>query len=80
MDEEGRVFYHNSTTGVTTWHPPGLGQQQQEDAWEEHMDEEGRVFYHNPGTGETTWGHPQVHTVEIDGAVHTWTEDELNDI
>ena len=37
----------NRTSSAPTWRPPGLGQQQQEGAWEEHLDEEGRAFYHN---------------------------------
>ena len=31
------------------WYPPEFGQQQQEDAREEHVHEEGTVFYHNRG-------------------------------
>ena len=80
VDDQGTVFYHNSATGETTWYPPELGQPQQEDAWEEHVDEEGTVFFHNSVTGETTWDRPQVHTVEIDGTVHTWTKDDLDGI
>merc|ERR1711871_422781 len=70
----------NRTSSAPTWHPPGLGQQQQAGAWEEHLDEEGRVFYHNSATGETTWDRPQEQRVEIDGVVHTWTEDEFDGI
>ena len=54
IDERGRTFYHNSTTGETSWDKPaGKG------GWVEHVDHKGRTYYHSPERKETTWTKPE---------------------
>ena len=57
-------FYHNSTTGETTWSKPdGVDHPEEfeeEAEWEAHFDDgHGKHYYHNNRTGETTWSRPE---------------------
>jgi len=60
----GNKFYHNATTGETTWERPkpagGAVAGALPDGWAEHLDPgSGRAFYYKAATGETTWERPQ---------------------
>ena len=67
MDDDGKVFYHNDSTGKTTWaHPAGPGSPEVDGApdptlptgWEAHHNRDGSVFFYNKSLGKTSWVHP----------------------
>lgn len=78
QDPEGLPFYHNASTGESTYEPP-LPQTPAGGApppapaalpegWAAHHDPEGRVYYANATTGETSWDPPPT--------VGTWSLDQ----
>ncbi|KAJ1815978.1 U1 snRNP protein [Coemansia sp. RSA 2598] len=56
---EGRTYYHNRETGVTTWEKPDDLKTPQERAsvWKEYS-KDGRPYWYNSVTKETTWNKP----------------------
>lgn len=56
--DEGDVYYHNESTGETTWDRPSDFAPENGEDWEELSDDEGNFYYHNLKTGETSWDQP----------------------
>lgn len=51
-DNEGRKYYYNERTGVTTWEKPVKVK------WTAYETDDGKVYYYNEVTGESTWEIP----------------------
>ena len=68
---DGKVYYHNAETNVTSWDKPDELKAGQERApaaqpaatapkskWAEHRTAEGKIYYHNTETNVTAWEKP----------------------
>lgn len=64
---EGKPYYYNSQTKVTTWQKPvemTLVELEKSNIWEEYVDEKnGRPYYYNKITKESVWEEPTDFTV-----------------
>ena len=62
-DDEGRLYYHNSETGESSWEPPEEGfhppPPPSNASWVAYQDDEGRTYYFNTETEETQWEKPE---------------------
>ncbi|KAI6235162.1 hypothetical protein M3Y95_00022000 [Aphelenchoides besseyi] len=74
FNEEGKPYYHNRVTKVTTWTQPenfkpapqtSVSSSQsktsstaRKNPWREYKNEEGKSYYHNTESKETTWTKP----------------------
>ena len=59
QDKEGRSFFFNKETHVSTWDLP----EGEEDWLECEDDESDRVFYHHPKRDISIWEHPQTYNM-----------------
>jgi hypothetical protein len=78
VDDDGKTFYYNETTGVSTWERPDPDDDDDDDdndeieeeagdmiggRWEVVVDEEsGRKYFYNGETGESVWERPADET------------------
>lgn len=70
-DEDGNIYYYNTITGETSWHPPeemaldGISSHQHETEgqirngdWIQLQDDGGNFYWYNEVTGESSWELP----------------------
>lgn len=60
---DGRVYYYNSETKVSTWSKPDELKSKTElllnkCPWKEHKNADGKPYYYNSETKESTWSMP----------------------
>jgi len=61
--KEGRKYYHNKITQVTTWDKPDELKSAAELAagnWKEYIADSGKKYYYNTVTKESVWDEPQI--------------------
>ncbi|KAJ3276768.1 PRP40 pre-mRNA processing factor 40 [Terramyces sp. JEL0728] len=72
--KEGRIYYYNALTKVSTWEPPKIEktttqQQLEESVWKEYIDKESKKkYYYNSNTKITTWEMPEEYQELLDKA------------
>ena len=69
---DGRSYYYNSKTNVTTWEKPDALKTPAEIRlakipWKEYTTPEGRKYWNNSETGESVWSMPQAYKDAING-------------
>ena len=69
-DDKGQAYYHNRSTGETSWTPPtsplrktraateNQAVWEEGDDWQTHTDPKGRKYFYNPRTKQTSWTPP----------------------
>lgn len=57
-DPDGRIYYMNHITRVTSWTKPELEPSPLLPGWEERLTPDGKVYYSNSQTYATTWERP----------------------
>ena len=55
-DNDGNIYYYNTTTGVSQYEDPNI--QQTTNEWAEAYDENGIVYYYNTTTGVSQYESP----------------------
>ena len=80
-DGSGRVYFHHTTSGRTSWTKPLAGDVatiaaeasalRLPEGWSEHVmdDGSGKTYYHHTERGETSWIHP----MHLEGVAKGWT-------
>jgi pre-mRNA-processing factor 40 len=69
---DGRSYYYNSKTNVTTWEKPDALKTPSEIRlakipWKEYATPEGRKYWNNSETGESVWSMPQAYKDAVNG-------------
>eukprot|EP00966_Prymnesium_polylepis_P144940 3347301-Prymnesium_polylepis.1 len=86
--DNGRTYYYNEITGVSSWEAPAEVTKQTPVAgvWSRLTSDAGEAYYHNVATGEVRWDLPagaavaeeEVATV-VDAGADPWTEHVADD-